>query len=95
MILQRKMPLRTGPGWREVPPRPTGRRIAWESGGRIRIADTDFRSPLDGGPAGPVDSPLVYDADDGFLYHYGCPDWSGTRGRNGIARVDPTTGRGE
>jgi len=89
------MPLRTGPGWREVPPRPTGLRIAWESAGRIRIAETDFRAPLDGGPAGPVDSPLVYDADDGFLYHYGCPDWSGTRGRNGITRIDPTTGRSE
>lgn len=88
----RKLPLRTGPGWKETSPRATRHRIAWESNGEIRIAPTDFSRICRSAKVGPVESPLTYDPDDDRLYRYACPDWDSSRNANGILGVAPSTG---
>lgn len=90
-----KLPLRPGPGWREVQPRSTGHRIAWESGGRILIAPTDFSRIQKSVAVGPVEAPLVYDHDTDRIYRYGCSSWGGSRSMNGILSIDPASGEWE
>ncbi len=92
MIPLRKIPLRTGPGWREIHPRPTPWKIAWEGGGAIHIADTAFEQVLNGGPAGAVESPLAYAPETNRLYRYYCPSLSSRDRENGLLSVNPENG---
>lgn|GEM_PF-5734556 len=91
----RKLPLRTGAGWREVEPRTTEWRIAWEGSSRIFLSDTNFKNPLDAGSAGGVDSPLAYNESLNRLFRYYCPALGNRDRENGILGIDPVSGKRE
>ena len=95
MTSRLKIPLRTGPGWKEVAPRPTPWRIAWEGDGRIQIAPTSFETTMNAGPTGAVEAPLAYDAESDSLFRYYCPSLDERNATNALLRIDPHSGRRE
>jgi len=95
MLPKRKLPLRSGSGWKEIPPRETAWRIAWEGGDRIFAADTAFQQVIDGGSPGAVEGPLAYDAESRRLFRYYCPSLTQRNQQNGLLSVDPVSGNRE
>lgn len=95
MTPSRKLPLRTGTNWKEVPARASGWRIAWESARNLLIAGTDFQQLTPAGSIGSVDSPLAYDPDGDRIYRYYCPSLTSRDRANAIIAIDPGTGRRE
>ena len=86
------MPLRTGNGWKEVSPRPTGLVVAWEAGQKIYLAGTDFQNVREAGTTGPVDSAIAADTESGSLYRYTCTTGSFGPQRNEIVRISVADG---
>lgn len=95
MIIPRKLPLRTGSGWKEVQPRTSPWKIAWEGNGLLYTADTAFAKILPAGPAGSVEAPLAYDGDSDRLFRYYCPALISRDRANGLIAIDPNTGTRE
>ncbi|MBC2600437.1 WD40 repeat domain-containing protein [Puniceicoccus vermicola] len=91
----RKLPLRTGSGWKEVPPRETPWKIAWEGGGSLHFSDTTFRKIISGGPSGSVEAPLAYDPDSHRVFRYYCPSLAPRERENGLLSINPDTGARE
>ena len=95
MISHRKLPLRTGHGWKEIQPRGIRWQIAWEGAGRLHSADTGFGRIVHAGPSGAVESPLVYDPVQHRFLRYYCPSLESRDRENGLLSVDPDTGERE
>ena len=84
--------LQMGEGYREVPPRVCGQRLAWEDNGRLQMAETDFIAPQTLGEIGGVDCPLAVDAQRGRAWAYCCQFRLGVRDFSEIREFDLAKG---
>ncbi len=89
------LPLTLAAGWKNVPPRPTGRRLVWKQGNRWWLSDTDFADPVSIGAASPVDCPVAYDPTREQLYRYHCAQWGDRRDASEFRRVSTVGGDDE
>jgi hypothetical protein len=85
--------LQLAEGFREVAPRPCGRRLLWEENGDFRYSETDFLTPHSFGHLGGVDCPLAVDAARGVAWAYCCQYRLGVRDYSEIREFDLATGR--
>lgn len=79
-------------GWKQVPPRSTGRRLVWRSGSGLWCSQTDFAEPRALGDVGPVECPLAVDASSGLVYRYVCPTGYVKRDFSEVRSFDLNTG---
>lgn len=82
------LPLNLAPGWKNVPPQATGRRLIWKRDGHWRCSDTDFAQPADLGPASSVECPMAVDPGRGRAYRYHCAQWGSRRDASELRRVN-------
>lgn len=81
------LPLTLAPGWKNVPPRATGRRLIFKHDGRWRCADTDFADSVDLGAVSPVEIPVAIDAVRARAYRYHCAHWGARRDASELRSV--------
>ena len=90
--MQARLPLRTGKEWREIPPRATQWKLAWESRSRIFVSHTDFRKVMDLGSTGEMESALSHDPEGGFLYRFRSSLHALGSAYNEITAMNPLSG---
>lgn len=81
------LPLSLASGWKNVPPRATGRRLVWKRDGRWLLSDTDFADPVDFGATSPIDCPTAYDPTRERIYRYHCAQWGDRRDASELRQV--------
>lgn len=81
------LPLTLAPGWKNAPPRATGRRLIWQCAGRWQCSDTDFAAPVDLGAVPPVECPVAVDPGRNRAYRYHCAHWGSRRDASELRRV--------
>ena len=84
--------LQLAEGFREVAPRPCGRRVLWDDSGHLRLAETNFAAPREFGFLGGVDCPLAVDSARGLAWAYCCQMRLGVRDFSEIREFDLATG---
>ncbi|MGE9295129.1 MAG: hypothetical protein ACQKBV_02425 [Puniceicoccales bacterium] len=89
------LPLSLAPGWKNAPPRSTGRTLVWQSEGRWVASDTDFANPRNLGPVAQVECPPATDGERGAAYYYHCAGWGAQRDVSEIRRGDLAAGGSE
>ncbi|MGA2052764.1 MAG: hypothetical protein ABSH19_05570 [Opitutales bacterium] len=85
--------LQLAEGFREVAARKCERRLAWEEDGVLRLAETDFASPLALGGIGGVDCPVAMDGANGRGWAYCCQFRLGARDFSEIREFNLATGQ--
>lgn len=76
-VAGRAQPLLLGKGWQQVGPRAIGKKLLWESGGKLHLSDTDFSQPHVLGAVGRIDCPVAVDPVRRMAFRYTCPDQNG------------------
>jgi hypothetical protein len=84
--------LQMAEGFREIAPRTCGRRLLWENGGDLQVAETDFARQQPLGQLGGVDCPLTVDASGGRAWAYCCQYRLGVRDYSEIREFDLAAG---
>lgn len=70
----RPLPLLLGDGWRQVPPRDSGRRLIWDAQGQLYQSGTEFSDIHRLGEVGRVDCPIVVLGKKRQALRYACRD---------------------
>lgn len=73
----RPLPLLLGKGWKQVAPRPIGKKLVWEGDGRLHSAEADFANVHVLGKVGRVDCPIAIDPVRRIAMRYVCQDHGG------------------
>lgn len=73
----RPLPLLLGKGWKQVASRGIGKKLIWESEGRLQVAETDFSGIHALGNIGRIDCPIAVDPVRRIALRYACQDTAG------------------